>query len=84
MSPAEQKAAIRKLMANRRREIMDTSSGSYPKFKPGMTTADYIRLFSIGRPNVLPFGPVTYHPNHGKRVDLSAFERPAPYETQEA
>ena len=38
----------------------------FPKWKPGMTTADYVRLFSIGRSNALPF-------------DLSRLNRPAPF-----
>lgn len=73
----EQKEAIRKLMANRRRELAYQST-SFPKFKPGMTTSEYLQLFGISRPQMLQFGPLVYHESHGLRVDLSKYNRPAP------
>lgn len=73
----EQKEAIRKMMAKRRREL-SYQSASFPKFTPGMTTANYLRLFAIGRPFVLPFGPRVLDKRLGWICDLSRFERPAP------
>jgi len=72
-----QKDAIRKMMANRRRELSYEST-SYPKFTPGMTTATYLQLFAINRPHRLPYGPKVYDKSHGYREDLSQWNRPAP------
>ena len=49
-----QKDAIKRLMSSIRRNQTKDTGGGFPKFKPGMTTAEYINLFSIGR-NVLPY-----------------------------
>lgn len=57
---------IKALMAARKRE-WSTVKRSYPKFKPGMTTASYIQQFAAysGGAEVLTY-------------DLSAYDRPAP------
>lgn len=72
-----QKEAIRKMMANRRRELAYQST-SFPKFTPGMTTANYLQLFGIGRPHMLPFGPRVLDKRLGWVCDLSHLNRPAP------
>jgi hypothetical protein len=58
-----QSKAIARMTARRRKELSSVD-GSFPKFKPGMTTAEYINLFSIRR-NILPYA-------------LSGLTRPAP------
>lgn len=60
----QQDVAIKRIVATRKREI-STVRSNFPKFRPGMSTAEYIRLFKIGAPNVLP-------------IDLAKYERPAP------
>jgi hypothetical protein len=49
----------------RARKLRTANFGTPPRFTPGMTTANYIRLFSIGR-GVLP-------------IDMAKLERSAPY-----
>lgn len=49
----------------RARKARTANFGTAPKFRPGMSTADYIAVFSIGR-NVLPF-------------DFARYQRPAPF-----
>lgn len=49
----------------RARKARTANFGTPPRFTPGMSTATYIKLFSIGR-EVLP-------------IDLAKLERPAPY-----
>lgn len=50
----------------RARKARTANFGTPPRFYPGMSTATYIKLFSIGGRVVLP-------------IDLAKLERPAPY-----
>lgn len=66
----EQNAAIKKMMASIKR-AQKTVHRTFPKFKPGMTTAVYIALYDIqSDAHVLPYGR-----------DLQKWHRPAPYYT---
>lgn len=76
-----QNPLITRLNERLRRARLDDGKrvSDFPKFKPGMTTENYLQLFAICTPNMLPFGPLKYHKSRGHTVDLSAFDRPAPF-----
>lgn len=42
----EQKAAISRFMATRRRELRKPENRSFPRYFPGMTAGEYIRRFN--------------------------------------
>lgn len=57
--PAEpMAAAIKRLMARRKRELR-TVQRSFPKFTPGMTTHAYVQLYYVGLPGGGPSGFIT-------------------------
>ncbi len=69
---------------DRRRLSQVHTDGEFPKWKPGMTTAEYIQRFGIHcRGTLLDFGPRVLDKRLGWKNDLSHLDRPAPYLTPE-
>lgn len=65
----QQAAAIKRLMAAIKRKVPTHTTGSFPQFHPGMTTAEYVRRYQQFNNGLKP------------AHDLSKLERPAPYHT---
>ena len=68
--PGEQQPeAIKRLMSAIKRKPPTHTAGCFPKFQPGMTTAEYVRQYQRFNSALKP------------AHDLSRLERPAPYYT---